>query len=371
MILKDAKQYIESCVRVTDGERERLVLCTAERAYRLSLCDGDGRAWQETTNDKEPIDCTVHVLYLPPEAFESTLEVRCTDKDGECIRCRVTPDMISRTTREEFITFSDHKITPVSVVGHTLCERVWYKTLECKNADGAPVRAYALIYDPAVAELYVGTANDGYAPHTDTQTAMGQVEASIRNGRQVLAATNADFFDMFGGNNAPSGLCVKNGRVVANADSARNFFGTDDRGRPVITSLAESPELSGRLRAAVSGREIYLRDGKLAELSLCEPFSYVTHPRTTVGIREDGMVIVMVVDGRLPEISNGASLVDLASLMTQLGATRAINMDGGGSCTFIVNQDGKLTMLNRPADLADPTAPLIRPLFNTIQIIKK
>jgi len=57
--------------------------------------------------------------------------------------------------------------------------------------------------------------------------------------------------------------------------------------------------------------------------------------------------------------------------MQYFGAKKAINLDGGGSSTFIVKQEGELTMLNRPADLERPNEPLIREIFNSILIVKK
>ena len=379
-IFINGSDYVKSCTRICDNGRTRLVLRTVERAHYVTLTDADGRIYGEISNFREPFDFTTHIFYLPEDILTCPLTVNFINNtkrnskfftaQGEEGQFVLTPDMIETTDRESFIAFSDHGITVKSVTESEVCDGVCYKILTCENAGGAPVRVFALLVDPAKAEFSAGTAHDGYAAHTDIQTVKGQAEAAIANGRKVVAATNADFFDMFG-DNAPSGLCVKDGRSIANADTMRTFFGMDLNGNPVISSYVESPELIGQLRCAVGGREIYLRDGELAELSLCEPFSYTPHPRTTVGIREDGTVIIMVVDGRLPELSNGASLVDLATLMKYLGAKKAINIDGGGSSTFLVNIDGEMTMLNRPADLVRPTEPLIRPIYNSIQVIQK
>jgi exopolysaccharide biosynthesis protein len=68
------------------------------------------------------------------------------------------------------------------------------------------------------------------------------------------------------------------------------------------------------------------------------------HPRTAAGVTRDGKLILLVVDGRQIE-SSGVDLEDLASILLDLGAYEALNLDGGGSSTLVV--DG--VRLNRPA----------------------
>ena len=71
-----------------------------------------------------------------------------------------------------------------------------------------------------------------------------------------------------------------------------------------------------------------------------------THPRTAAGIRGDGTLLLVVVDGRQP-VSRGVDLEQLAALMVELGAEEALNLDGGGSSSLYVN--GRL--LNRPSGI--------------------
>ncbi len=68
------------------------------------------------------------------------------------------------------------------------------------------------------------------------------------------------------------------------------------------------------------------------------------HPRTAAGRTADGALILMVVDGRQAE-SRGATLDELATLMLDVGAVDALNLDGGGSSTLVVNG----MLVNRPA----------------------
>jgi len=57
------------------------------------------------------------------------------------------------------------------------------------------------------------------------------------------------------------------------------------------------------------------------------------------------MLLLFTVDGR-SENSGGMTLIELANVMRELGAWQALNFDGGGSTTMVV--DGKV--VNRPSD---------------------
>ncbi len=69
-------------------------------------------------------------------------------------------------------------------------------------------------------------------------------------------------------------------------------------------------------------------------------------PRTAVGITASGSVILAVVDGRQPRLSVGLTLPETAEVMRELGALNALNLDGGGSSTMIVEGE----IVNRPSD---------------------
>lgn len=75
-------------------------------------------------------------------------------------------------------------------------------------------------------------------------------------------------------------------------------------------------------------------------------FAAEKHPRTAVGFSRDSTRLFLVtVDGR-SESASGVSLVELAGIMLDLGAYEAMNFDGGGSTTMVVN--GKL--VSSPSD---------------------
>ena len=70
------------------------------------------------------------------------------------------------------------------------------------------------------------------------------------------------------------------------------------------------------------------------------------HPRTGVGVSRDGATLfLLTVDGRA-ENSGGMTLVELADALRRLGAWQALNFDGGGSTTMVI--DG--AVVNKPSD---------------------
>ena len=78
----------------------------------------------------------------------------------------------------------------------------------------------------------------------------------------------------------------------------------------------------------------------------------VVHPRTTIGFKANGEIVLYVVDGRQPNFSIGLSDRACAEYMASLGCVDAIRMDGGGSSAMTVRLPGdtKLTTVNSPSD---------------------
>jgi hypothetical protein len=93
---------------------------------------------------------------------------------------------------------------------------------------------------------------------------------------------------------------------------------------------------------AVGGDPILLRDG--AATQVCG--SCARQPRTAIGVTSNGTILLVVIDGRRPHWSVGATLGELRRVMVDLGAVDAMNLDGGGSSEMVV--DGEV--VNRPSD---------------------
>ncbi len=75
-------------------------------------------------------------------------------------------------------------------------------------------------------------------------------------------------------------------------------------------------------------------------------FAETRHPRTAIAKLKESKLLLMTVDGRQPGVSVGMTLQELAEYLLSLGAIDAMNLDGGGSTTMVL--DGKV--VNTPSD---------------------
>ncbi|NED99520.1 phosphodiester glycosidase family protein [Phytoactinopolyspora halotolerans] len=99
--------------------------------------------------------------------------------------------------------------------------------------------------------------------------------------------------------------------------------------------------------AAVGGNQVLVKDGEPQTFS-----DTAVHPRTALGVSEDGsQVFMVVIDGRQAH-ARGMSLAELGEFMHSLGAHDALNLDGGGSSTMVVRDPATPDhdVVNSPSD---------------------
>jgi hypothetical protein len=127
----------------------------------------------------------------------------------------------------------------------------------------------------------------------------------------------------------------------------------------------------GAVYNAVSGGTILLKEGVRPPTAESAYFQE-RHPRTAVGIdKERRWLIVVVIDGRQPNYSEGATISELTDVMEEHGAWTALNFDGGGSTALVMEgKGGEPLLLNTPIDHRIPWRE--RPVANHLGIrIKK
>lgn len=109
-------------------------------------------------------------------------------------------------------------------------------------------------------------------------------------------------------------------------------------------TFVEPPIDTKNVYDAVSGFGMLLKDGKNIAAD------DTRHPRTAVGTSQDGRYLYMlIIDGRQPNYSVGATTRETTDWLRQCGAYTALNLDGGGSTEMVVDDGhGNPTIVNRP-----------------------
>ena len=176
--------------------------------------------------------------------------------------------------------------------------------------------------------------------------AYGARTAPARGGVEVLVRSGAVTAQRAGGRSR----IPRDGYVLSGSGDAAAFLrvraGLGERPGADLTLRAGA----GRVRAdalggIVSGGPQLLERGRLVRQA-GDPATGARSPRTLAGVRPNGDLLLVTIDGRAPGFSVGVTLGEAARVMRRLGARDALNLDGGGSTTMTVDD----RVVNRPSD---------------------
>jgi len=179
-----------------------------------------------------------------------------------------------------------------------------------------------------------------WGPSTGTDAAATEVRLSLPtsagglpSGRTPVAVGPAE---VGGGTLIPAGHVVLSGRGAG--ASALTALSQRAGGAGVLTTDV------GGLVSAIGGSPQLLQNGHLAyPTDKPDSFTQERHPRTVVGITAAGETLLVTADGRGDSL--GLTLLEAAQLLARLGAVHAVNLDGGGSTTFVIGG----SVRNRPS----------------------
>lgn len=180
----------------------------------------------------------------------------------------------------------------------------------------------------------------------------GETVSNIAKDNDAVAAINAGGFhdpNGTGTGRLPYGFIMQDGNYVigkdVGPDEAVDFVGFTKQGNLIAgtytkTELADMDAVEG-----ITFGPPLIVDGK--KMITDGDGGWGIGPRTAIGQKKDGTVIFVVIDGRQPGYSTGATLRDVQDVLYEEGAYIAANLDGGSSTTLYYN--GKV--VNKPADL--------------------
>jgi exopolysaccharide biosynthesis protein len=118
----------------------------------------------------------------------------------------------------------------------------------------------------------------------------------------------------------------------------------------ILSADTARPDWEAKLTASdvISTGPVMLLTGQYMPIPN-DAFCNDRHPRTAVGKKADGSLILLVVDGRMAQAA-GMSIPELQKTMRWLGCTDAINLDGGGSTTMYIKGEPDNGVVNHPSD---------------------
>jgi exopolysaccharide biosynthesis protein len=178
-------------------------------------------------------------------------------------------------------------------------------------------------------------------------------------------AINGDFFsaqatqDIEGANTgyvkgkfaSPVGAAMTEGKLWHRSPSRHPFLEIIAPHTARVAGDQPGDTIDPAAREVIGGSNVLVRDGRA--IPATTTFALDRHPRTVVGIAKGGhQLILLVVDGRQPQLSIGMTFAELSEEMIRLGSDSAINLDGGGSTTLVYRnpKTKSLEVLNSPSD---------------------
>ena len=200
------------------------------------------------------------------------------------------------------------------------------------NVSGKGYQGFLVaIYDPS--RIHIAT--------TKYLGVRGESILTVSEREGAIIAMNAGgFYDPDWNSNGalPHGTVISNGQIVSDyvdANVGGGFIGFDNNNKLILGYMSKQEALNRGLRDAVEFGPYLIVNGKRSFIKGNGGWGIA--PRTAIGQRQDGIVLFLVINGRLAS-SIGADMVDLTDIMENYGAYNAANLDGGSSSALIINQ---------------------------------
>lgn len=156
----------------------------------------------------------------------------------------------------------------------------------------------------------------------------------------IIAMNAGGFYDPDWNSNGavPHGTVISKGKVVSDYQDAQmggGFIGFTDEHKLVLGNMSKEKALAVGYRDAIEFGPFLIVNGKRSFIQGNGGWGIA--PRTAIGQRKDGIVLFLVINGRLAN-SIGADMVDLTDIMERYGAYNAANLDGGSSSELVIKQ---------------------------------
>lgn len=225
--------------------------------------------------------------------------------------------------------------------------------IEFHNVSGSTYKGIMMIVkDPS--RVIVGTSSGVYSADVPGKKVVDMIESY-----GAVGGVNAGGFEDpqgAGDGGIPKGIVISEGELkFGSEEGSYEVIGFNNENVLVVGTMTGAQAIEMGIRDAVSFGPILVVNGEATKAS----GGGGLNPRTAIGQRADGAVLLLVIDGRQSS-SLGASYADIAEVMLEFGAVNAANLDGGSSS--VMYYEGELlnscSSIYGPREM--PTAIVVR-----------
>lgn len=223
-----------------------------------------------------------------------------------------------------------------------------YTTL--KRTDGSLFRIHNVNKYRQPYSIYLFTDKFSATTHNTTKgydVVLGSINGSLKIGTK-LTATVESVTERTGSAEIPSGKMIISVDSNAPEEYVNSVKSLKVGEQITISTGAEGDERWKNVKLAIGATGDVLVQNGVANTS----FQAGANPRTALGIKADGSTVLYTIDGRQKGYSYGVQLKTLAARMVELGCVDAINLDGGGSTSYVIQFPGEsaTTLTNKPSE---------------------
>ncbi|KJR44830.1 N-acetylmuramoyl-L-alanine amidase/putative S-layer protein [Desulfosporosinus sp. I2] len=189
-----------------------------------------------------------------------------------------------------------------------------------------------------------------------------RVSDFVKDTGAVAGINGGGFYDPNGAGNGafPDGLTVHNGEIVHNNVGNKNtdIVALDKEGNLIVGQITADDVKKKNIQEAVSFLPTLIQNGKKG---VFQDSAWGVAPRTAIGQKADGTIILVVIDGRQATWSWGAKMSDLYNLFKDYDAVNAANLDGGSSTELFYNEKVINKLWNWAGERYLPTGIVVMP----------
>ncbi len=263
---------------------------------------------------------------------------------------------------------SDEKIAEVLGTSETTTETTNTSQIEIPKVKDETIEYYKIETDKYTGHyLVIKDPTRVKVGYTSKLNVEGETTSQIAKNNDAIAAVNGGAFTdqssnqkWTGNGGFPSGLIMSGGKIIYNdlgEEKEDDEIGMTKDGVLItgVYSVKKLEELG--VQEALNFGPSLVINGKMTPMT--GDGGQGVAPRTVIGQRKDGAIILLVIDGRSLS-SPGATLKEVQEVMYKLGAINAANLDGGKSTTMYYDGD----IINTPSysmgERSIPTAIIVK-----------